>query len=599
MAISVSTRSYDNARSGANTRETELTADAVGTRGVRRLYSIPLSGDSRGIEAQPLVAVGVTVPDGRTCDLLVLATMANTVAAYELIGGGQVWTRNLGRPVDSNTDIDGHRINDHWGVLSTPVIDQATGTIYVLAWVSSDGSVDHARYHLYALRIADGVDAQQPLDLEGTTYDPGHGLPDLRFASAGAKQRASLLLTSLGGVTTVFAGFGFASEPSDSQRGWVIAAGTSPFAVTAAWASTARGHGGGIWQAGAGLTADARGFLYLMTGNGDFDAVTEWGESFVKLAYTPPHAGVAAGLRVVDWWTPFTDDARTGGRVVSLLRGLRRRLVRPAPVATNVRRYATARGRLVALALGEDIWDDMDLGSGGPVVLESLGLVIGAGKDGILYVLDQNNMGQTTPADLEHPAANYQKLKKQPIFFTYYPPELSPSPDDIASLNVLHGGRTHHLHGSPVFWESPDHGPMLFCWGENESLRAWTIGRDGAVTYRACGAETASAKAQGAAGGMPGGMLTLSANGTQPHTGVVWALIPYGDANTKVTNGRLLAYDASRFDTLPDGTQRLRVLWDSEDWNLPFLYNKFNLPVAANGRLIVPTYEGRVDIYTL
>jgi hypothetical protein len=43
MAISVSTRSYDNARSGANTRETELTADAVGTRGVRRLYSIPLS----------------------------------------------------------------------------------------------------------------------------------------------------------------------------------------------------------------------------------------------------------------------------------------------------------------------------------------------------------------------------------------------------------------------------------------------------------------------------------------------------------------------------------------------------------------------------
>jgi hypothetical protein len=66
-----------------------------------------------------------------------------------------------------------------------------------------------------------------------------------------------------------------------------------------------------------------------------------------------------------------------------------------------------------------------------------------------------------------------------------------------------------------------------------------------------------------------------------------------------VTNGRLLAYDASRFDTLPDGTQRLRVLWDSEDWNLPFLYNKFNLPVAANGRLIVPTYEGRVDIYTL
>jgi hypothetical protein len=596
MAISVTTRSYDNARSGANTRETELTADVVGARGIRRLYSILLSGDARGIEAQPLMATGVAMPDGRTRDLLVLATMANTVAAYELKDGGQVWTRSLGRPVDSNRDIDGYLINNHWGVLSTPVIDHVAGVIYVLAWSSSDGLAKHARYYLYALRIADGVDAQPRLDLEGTTYDPGHGLPALRFASADAKQRASLLLTSLGGVTTVFAGFGFATEPSDNERGWVIAAGTSPFAVTAAWASTARGYGGGIWQAGAGLAADAQGFLYLMTGNGDFDAVTEWGESFVKLAYTPPHAGAAPALRVVDWWTPFTDDARTGGRDMSL----RSRGLRPTPMATNVRRYAMpARGSLAATrdSHGEDVWGDMDLGSGGPVVLESLGLVIGAGKDGILYVLDKNDMGQTRPVDLEHPAANYKKLKKPPIFFTYFPPELDPSPDDITSLNVLYGGRTHHLHGGPVFWESPDHGPMLFCWGENENLRAWSIDRDGSVTYQACSAETASANAPVSPGGMPGGMLTLSANGTQPHTGVVWALIPYGDANLQVTNGRLLAYDATRFDTLPGGGQRLRVLWDSEDWNLPFLFNKFNLPVAANGRLIVPTYEGRVDVY--
>jgi hypothetical protein len=98
---------------------------------------------------------------------------------------------------------------------------------------------------------------------------------------------------------------------------------------------------------------------------------------------------------------------------------------------------------------------------------------------------------------------------------------------------------------------------------------------------------------------MPGGMLTLSANGSQPHSGVVWALIPYTDANTQVSAGRLLAYDATRFDTFPNGSKRLRVLWDSQDWNLPFAYNKFNLPVVANGRVIVPTYQGRVDVYGL
>jgi hypothetical protein len=117
----------------------------------------------------------------------------------------------------------------------------------------------------------------------------------------------------------------------------------------------------------------------------------------------------------------------------------------------------------------------MDLGSGGPVLIPSLGLVVGAGKDGVLYVLDRTAMGKTRPADLPHPATNYAKLKSPPIFFTYFPPNLKPGPDDITTLNVLFAGRTHHLHGNPLYWDSPDHGPMLFCWGENENLRAWSV----------------------------------------------------------------------------------------------------------------------------
>ena len=65
MSISVLTRAYDNARTGANTQETVLTAAAVGTRGVKRLFSLNLPGDQRGAEAQPLIVSGVQMPDGK------------------------------------------------------------------------------------------------------------------------------------------------------------------------------------------------------------------------------------------------------------------------------------------------------------------------------------------------------------------------------------------------------------------------------------------------------------------------------------------------------------------------------------------------------
>ncbi|MBV9735918.1 MAG: hypothetical protein JO209_08405, partial [Acidisphaera sp.] len=222
-----------------------------------------------------------------------------------------------------------------------------------------------------------------------------------------------------------------------------------------------------------------------------------------------------------------------------------------------------------------------------------------AGKDGILYAVDLAAMGQTKPADLEQPAANYAKLRFPPAFFTYYPgTQLSPEPQDISTLNLLFADRTHHQHATPLFWDSPDHGPMLFCWGENGNLRAWSLQAAG-ITYLACSAEVASAQAAVPPGGMPGAMMCLGANGTQKQSGVVWACIPYLDANRVVSPGRLLAYDATQFASFADGSKQLRVLWDSQAWGLTFSFNKFNPPVVAGGKLYVPTYDGRVDVYGL
>jgi hypothetical protein len=203
-------------------------------------------------------------------------------------------------------------------------------------------------------------------------------------------------------------------------------------------------------------------------------------------------------------------------------------------------------------------WDDMNLGSGGPVLLQDLGLVAGAGKDGILFVVKSNEMSKTRPADLDHPAANYAKLAAPPIWFTYFPgPGISAMPDDISTLNRLFLERTHHQHAAPVYWHSREHGPMLFCWGENGNLRARSVGANGAVRYLARGVEVASARSPVPQRGMTG------------------------------------------LGTFGDGSKQLRVLWDSQDWNLHFSFCKLTPPVVANGKLYVPTYDARIDVYGL
>jgi len=54
------TRSADNARSGWNARETILSQKSIGTKGIVRSTIIPVMGDARGMEAQPLILPGVT-----------------------------------------------------------------------------------------------------------------------------------------------------------------------------------------------------------------------------------------------------------------------------------------------------------------------------------------------------------------------------------------------------------------------------------------------------------------------------------------------------------------------------------------------------------
>jgi len=102
---------------------------------------------------------------------------------------------------------------------------------------------------------------------------------------------------------------------------------------------------------------------------------------------------------------------------------------------------------------------------------------------------------------------------------------------------------------------------------------------------------------------MPGGFPVVTSNGATPNTGIIWSTAPIsGDANKHVVEGILRAYDATALDPNrnADGTPRLKLLWDSK--HIPgntFNHNKFCPPVVADGKVFVPTYDGRVDVYGL
>lgn len=561
--VAVSTRSYDNTRSGSNLSETTLKPSNVA--GLEKLYSYALPDDDRGMEAQPLIAPQVKLHDGRVRDLAVLASMGNTIYAYDAHDGKQLyWSVNLGDPIHNSNAIDAWMINDHWGILSTPVIDSETSTLYCVTWSSPHGTLDDAVHTFHAIRLEDGAPAALPLSLEGITYEPGYGFPAQQFKSTQRKQRSSLTFTNIAGVKTVFIPFGTIRETADNARGWIIAIDLASNRVGAAFTTTSKYFGGGIWMAGQGLAADSHGFLYALTGNGSFDAKTEWGECFLKLQYTPPHDATHGSLHVVDWWSPFSDSGRAGG-----------------PQTADHITKDNGGG-----------WDDMDLGSGGIVLIPQHQLVAGAGKDGILYVLHENNMGKTVPADFFNPANNYAKLAAPPEWLTYFNPG-NAAPQRFTDLNQIYAGRTHHEHSTPIVYQSANHGTMLFIAGENGNLRAWAIDANGTAKYLGCGAEVASANSPVPPGGMPGMMLSLSANGKQD--AIVWACVPLGDANKQVTKGYVAAYDATNLGTYSDGSGALKLLWKSP----LYTYNKFDVAIVSGGKLYVPTYDGTVDVYGL
>jgi outer membrane protein assembly factor BamB len=589
----VLTRSYDNARTGANLSETTFTPRQVLAQGLTKRFSLYLKNDDPRIEAQPLYVPGITMNDGKKHDVVYVFSMSNNVWAFDANTGAQIWRHpvSLGSPFlpGPNDLVDPTKTNKSFGILSTPVIDQDAGIVYVVNWCTNDPNQQSRSLHVNALRLADGQrppGKREPILIQASMTNTAGQVISLSQAQ---RQRAALLLVPLLGKPKrpihkmLYVAFTGGEHPPDdgnpahALHGWVVAFDVDSWKQSGAWVSTPSSFGGGIWQASQGPAADDHGFVYAMTANGGYVVnggqnkdvnigTTDFPESFVKLQHTV--SPQASSLKLFDWFTPYRDSARKDWTEDE---------VRPFPFGYP--------------------YDDQDLGSAGPILPPETDLVVGAGKDGVLYVLDRNNLGKAV--------GDFNKLKVAPSFFTYDPDRnvaaySRASADGNLDFKPMLGVKTHRLFGSPSYWRSSKHGPMLFAWGENGTLRAFSLSPSGQTRLLAHGAELASADladpTNQSLGGMPGGMLTVSSNGQR--AGIVWATTPTeGDASGHAVPGVVRAYDASEFaaDRNPDSVPRLRKLWQSSG----FTYSKFCPPVVADGKLFVPTYDGRIDVYAL
>lgn len=260
----------DFARTGRYAAETALTA-TVASKFHELWRSKAVAGR---IYAQPLVAAHIRRPDGTTQPLVLVATTADAIYALDARTGKQVWKTSIGTPVPRSLLACGD-VNPV-GILSTPVLDPTTSTLYTVGLVRQGAS--GMRYMVDAVNVADGkarpgypVTLQPPASA-GITFD-------IRYQ----QQRAALTLQN-GMLYVPFGGYFGDCGP---YHGWVVGVPTAhPAQQQSAVIPT--GREGGIWSA-AGLASAPDGSLYASTGNGSAtNGRFDFGDAVVRFL-TRPH----------------------------------------------------------------------------------------------------------------------------------------------------------------------------------------------------------------------------------------------------------------------------------------------------------------------
>lgn len=498
--VNVLTYQYGNSRAGANLNETVLAPANVNQNNFGKLFSHQVDGYIYG---QPLYIGNIAIAGKGTHNVVIVATENDSVYAFDAdIGaganGGPLWQvsfLNPGAGVNSvpagDTGCD--QITPELGITSTPVIDASTGTVYVVAMTkeTGGGAVNYV-HRLHALDITSGKErASSPVAVQATYPGTGEGGSTLVFTPRNYKQRPGLLL--LNGV--VYAGFSSHCDIG-AYHGWLMGYDATTLKQLSVYNNTPNGNMGSFWDGGAGPAADANGNIYLSAGNGTFDYASgggDLGESYIKLS-------TSGSLNEIDYFAPFNYSELNDG--------------------------------------------DVDVGSAGVVLAgDEAGsaahrhLLVGAGKEGRIYVLDRDNLGK------------WQSGSDSQI---------------VASLAGAIGG----LFGNPAYFNKS----VYFC-GSGDQLKAFSLAN------AVLGTSPSSQTNDGF--GYPGGVPSISANGTT--NGIAWML---------ESSAVLHAFDASNLshELYNSNQNSSRDALDS--------YVKYSVPTIANGKVYAGT-QTSLTVYGL
>jgi hypothetical protein len=311
-------------------------------------------------------------------------------------------------------------------------------------------------------------------------------------------QRPALLLSS----GNVYIGYSSHCD-KDPYHGFLFSYNATSLKQEGVFNTSPGGDGASIWQSGQAPAVDERGNIYFDTGNGSWNGKTQFSESFIKL---DPQ------LHLLDWFTP-----------------------------TN------------HFQLDKD---DLDLDSSGSTLIPGTDLVLGGGKQGVIYLLNTDHLGHLGD---EHAIQHFQ----------------------ITSS---------HLH-SVVYWKSAKDGAMLYLWGQRDRLQVYKFNGEKLD-------ETPLKIRPQRNHGHPGAMVSLSANGDT--NGILWAAIhATGDSWQESRPGILHAYDADDIS---------HELWNSlenparDNCNN---YSKMAPPTVANGKVYLASFgtqnigTGQMCVYGL
>jgi hypothetical protein len=497
IAQDVLTSHNDIYRSGVYASEKTLKPENVN----RRTFGIAFARQVIGqIWGQPLYVHGAAV-DGKLHNVVYGATSENYIYAFDADDMStsdqtpplkKIW---LGKPSSISSGVFG-TIYPSNGISSTPVIDidpnhPGNGTLYLVAKIAPDSG--DAKFHIFALNLATLAIAKQATIDASTPRTTGANPSIVKFYDSDHLNRPALLIVKNHLVVA------FGSGPNNDQdgrsyHGWVMSYSLPNLDQTGVFITTPNSGMGGIWQAGAGPAADDQGNVYVMSGNGHFqDTVSEavhpdLADSFIKLDNS------TGKLTLADWYTPPSRDFMEAC--------------------------------------------DMDLGASGPGVIPDAGFVFGAGKTGLLYVRNKDRMGKTDPP-LANPAqwtgtpdcsngqcfrvaqnVHGQHMVQQKCDMSGFPFSTSTGFNRTswnATLNSY-----PHVHGAPVLWKSSPKVYDLYVWPEEDFLKEFKFNGE-TFDPNPIGK---SAPVDAANMSMPGGVLSLSWDGSNPQTAILWASRP-------------------------------------------------------------------------